>query len=121
MASGIVWSGTPLRTMETNIGLYGARVMVAVRALADYIAAKIQNEARANAPWRDRTGNARTGLFAVADQAARDATEIYLSHGHTIHYGLWLEVAHGQKYAIIMPTLERNIPEIERMLRDLLA
>lgn len=117
-SSGFVWV-TPPSVLAENIARYGERVIAAVRALADYIAVKIENDARLNAPWQDRTGNARTGLFAVAEQAARDVVEIYLSHGHTVKYGLWLEVAHGQKYAVIMPTLEQNIPVIERMLHDL--
>ena len=59
--------------------------------------------ARANAPWTDRTGDARAGLetFAVIDN---DSLEIALYH--TMDYGQWLEVRWGGKYAIIIPTVE---------------
>lgn len=119
-AATFVWVVAPERLAQ-QIEAYGDRVRVAVRATADYFAALLQNEARDNAPWTDRTGNARTGLFAVAEQAAGDVVEIYLSHGHTVEYGVWLELAHGQRYAVIMPTLERNLPTLERMLAELLG
>lgn len=118
MASGFVWI-TPPSVIARNIELYGERVLTAVKAIADYIALKMQDEARVNAPWTDRTGNARSGLFAVAESVSREIVEIYLSHGHTIEYGKWLELANGGRYAIVMPTLEANLPVIEQMLDEL--
>lgn len=120
MASAFVWVKPP-RTVAREIEAYGRRVVTAVKALGDYIAQKMQDDARRNAPWQDRTGNARSGLFSLAEMAARDAVAIYLSHGHTVVYGVFLEMAHGQRYAIIMPTIQRNLPEIERMLKRLFA
>lgn len=115
-----VWVIPPTR-MAQNVTAYGDKVQVAIRALAEFIATKLQNEARQNAPWTDRTGNARSGLFGVVDDAAKDLVTIYLSHGHTIFYGMFLELSNGGKYAIIEPTIEANLPEIKRMLNDLLS
>lgn len=94
--------------------------MTAVLAIGKHIATKAQNEMRTNAPWTDRTGNARSGLFSIAEQAARDVVIIYLSHGHTIEYGHYLELSRGGRYAIITPTMEKMYPEIKRMLENLL-
>lgn len=96
---------------------YGRRVTVAVKAVADFICNKMQDEARRNAPWTDRTGNARSGLFAVAEEASRDIVNLYLSH--TVEYGKYLELAHSGKYAIIMPTIEKNLSVILQMLKDI--
>ena len=96
------------------------RLMVAIKAVADYICVEMQNEARAGAPWQDRTGNARSGLFAVAEMAAKDIIDLYLSHGHTVFYGRYLELNHGQQYAIVMPAILANLPELEKMLGELL-
>ena len=60
------------------------------------------------------------GLFSVAEMASRDVVALFLSHGHTVDYGKWLEVAHAGRYAVIMPTMEKWIPEIERQLKALL-
>lgn len=119
MSVKFTWT-TPPQRMATNIDQYGERVIVAVKALADYFAQRIQDDMRTNAPWQDRTGNARSGLFSVAEMASRDVVALYLSHGHTIEYGKWLEVAHAGRYAVVMPTLEKWMPEIERQLTALL-
>lgn len=117
--AAIRWVRPPDRLGEA-VERYGTElVMGAIMAVAGYIAAMIQNSARANAPWTDRTGNARSGLFATAEQAARDLVMIYLSHGHAVEYGIWLELAHGGRYAIVMPTIEAHLPDLERLLQGL--
>jgi hypothetical protein len=115
------WVKPPEAELLPNIQAHGDRVWVAVRALADYLGQKMQGEARQHARWEDRTGNARSGLFGAVDEAAADIVDIYLSHGHTVYYGLFLEVCHGGKYAIIMPTIEANLPVAERMLKQILG
>jgi hypothetical protein len=110
----------PPEELARGIERYGQRVLAAVYAVAEFIATKMQNESRRNARWQDRTGNARSGLFSqVTREAAGAVVIIYLSHGHTVDYGKFLELAHGQKYAIVMPTIEANLPELKRMLDDL--
>lgn len=125
MASGFRWTKPPSAELIPGVLAYGQKVRVAVHAVAEYIAQKTQAEMRQNAPWEDRTSNARTGLFAVVDppavEAAGDLVTIWLSHGHTIYYGVFLELAHGKKYAIIMPTIEANLPVIEGMLKRIFA
>ncbi|MCG3208630.1 MAG: hypothetical protein FOGNACKC_02241 [Anaerolineae bacterium] len=118
-ASGFVWI-VPPAGMARALDQYGDKVLAAVQAVADFIAGKMQADARRNAKWQDRTGNARSGLFAVARrEAAKDIVAIYLSHGHTIYYGIFLELARGGRYAIIVPTIEKHLPELKRMLDDL--
>lgn len=117
---GFQWVTSP-NVLARNIEKYGDRVMTAVLAIGKYIATKAQNEMRTNAPWQDRSGNARSGLFSIAEQAAADVVIIYLSHGHTIEYGHFLELDHGGRYAIIVPTMEKLFPEIKRMLNNLLG
>jgi diacylglycerol kinase len=64
--------------------------------------------ARANAPWTDRTGNARNGLFAThePEPMVRHSLIIY----HTMPYGVWLEVRWSGRYAIIGPTMFHIAP-----------
>jgi hypothetical protein len=110
--SRIRWVKPP-EGLARAIEMYGDRVLVAVTAVAGRIATAMQNDARSGAPWTDRTGNARTGLFGTAERdVARKLVVIYLSHGADIDYGKWLELAHGGKYAIIMPTIEAHLPDV---------
>jgi hypothetical protein len=117
---GLTWV-TPPRKLAKAIGDYGDRVNKATLAVAGFIASKMQGFARANAPWEDRTGNARSGLFGTAEyDAARRVVIIFLSHGPVIDYGVDLELAHGGKHAIIMRTIEAHLPELNQMLRNML-
>lgn len=120
-ASTIVWE-VPPSVISRGLEKYGDRVLTAILALAQYFGQKMQDEMRRNAKWTDRTGNARSGLFAEAQlNAAQAAVELYLSHGHTVDYGVFLEYAHAGKYAIVLPTIEANISEIQRELKRLLS
>jgi hypothetical protein len=116
---GIVWQKPPSE-LALGVQRYGDRVLTAVAAVAQYAATQMQNDAKTNARWVDRTGNARTGLFGTseADFGATVVT-IYLSHGATIDYGIWLELANSGRYAVIMPTLEAHYDDVMGMLRDI--
>lgn len=69
----------------------------------------VEEYAQVNAPWQDRTGDARSGLTAEVSHSAGD---IVLTLGHTVDYGLWLEVIQNGKFAIIIPTLEAMAPKV---------
>lgn len=117
--AGIRWT-VPPRALARAIEQYGDKVMVAVAAVAGRIATLMQNRARANAPWTDRTGNARGGLFGTSERdAARHLVTIYLSHSPILDYGVYLETANGGKNAIIGKTVEAHLPELHKMLQDI--
>jgi len=63
----------------------------------------VQDYAQEHAPWEDRTGEARQGLTAKAEQRL---TRYTITLFHTVEYGIWLEVRWDGKYAIILPTIE---------------
>ena len=141
-ALGFQWVRPPTQ-MARRIEDYGDRVLVAVQAAAAYVGEQMQNQARANAPWTDRTGNARSGLFYAVDglglnplmgriqsvdmslatdtvSVSGDKDHLVLLLGHTVFYGKWLEVSNGAKYAIVMSTVEANLGALERALHRLL-
>jgi hypothetical protein len=107
----------PPSELARAIERYGDRVIIAVTAVAGRIATLMQNDARTNAPWTDRTGNARSGLFGTAERdVAQKLVIIYLSHGPDIDYGKWLELISGGKWAVIMPVIEKHLPELKAEL-----
>jgi hypothetical protein len=65
-------------------------------------AKEVEEYAKNNAPWENRTGDAREGLTALGDQRLTSYT---ITLFHTVDYGIWLEVRWDGKYAIIMPTM----------------
>lgn len=115
--TGIRWIKPP-EALARAIERYGDKVLIAVQAVAGRIAAEMQNDARANAPWTDRTGNARSGLFGVATRdAAQKLVIVYLSHGPDLDYPIWLELAHGGTFQIVMPVVQRHLPAIKADLQ----
>ena len=72
-------------------------------------ARRVEEYAKENAPWVDRTGGARDGLRAIGEQRL---VTYSITLFHTIEYGLWLEVRWDGKYAIIVPTIEHMGPEL---------
>ena len=98
---------------------YERKVLEAVVGVADYFTPVIESYAKDNAPWTDRTGNARQSLHAFTQVLARDTVALYLAHG--VNYGVFLELAHQGRYAIIMPTLEAHYTAISQMLQEIFS
>ena len=109
----------PPSKLQKALDKWGDDVFVAIKAIADKVATQAQNDMRQNAPWTDRTGNARSALFSEAERFAEDAVVIYFSHGSAIFYGAMLELGHGMKYAIIAPSIQRVLPDLKKMLDNL--
>ncbi len=116
---GIRWV-VPPETLALAIEKYGDRVITAVTAVAGRVAAEMANSAKSNAPWTDRTANARTGLFGTAERdTTAQVVTLFLSHSPVIDYGIWLELAHGSSFAIIMRTIESHLPGLRNDLEAL--
>jgi HK97 gp10 family phage protein len=81
---------------------------------------KIEAHMKHNAPWTDRTSNARNGLRAQAAAFSKTSYGILLTHGVT--YGIYLEL--GTRYMrarpIIIPTMEEFGPRVVASLVKLL-
>ena len=75
----------------------------AIRMYADTSAIKLQNFAKQNRPWTDRTGQARQRLTGTSYRIA-NGYRLELAHG--VDYGIWLELAHEKKYSIIPKTIQ---------------
>lgn len=142
---GVVWVEPPEKMAEAlEQGL--KQILVMLYGTVARAGQDMQNDARRDVSWEDRTSNARGGLFFVVDglgqgtvvgdvnpgdQAAFDRDRetgegeggdddtLLLILGHSMYYGQFLELAHGQKYAIVMPTIEANLPDLKRALEEL--
>lgn len=100
--------------MQRNMTAYGSRVNDAVHRVAQYFAPVVEAEAKANAPWTDRTGNARQGLRGFVEDLSASTVAIYLTH--SVEYGVNLELKYQGRYAIILPTLESRYADVKKML-----
>jgi hypothetical protein len=70
---------------------------------------KLDNYAKKNAPWKNRSGRARLGLHSYTEKTPF-GYRLIIAHG--VDYGIWLELAHEKKYAILNETIQQNTNDI---------
>lgn len=68
--------------------------------------------AKANKPWKNQSGQAQQRLQGTAQQTAPAEWTITLAHG--VSYGIFLELCHEAKYAIIQPTIIAKSGDVMR-------
>lgn len=89
-----------------------------IRQLEDF-AQECEAYMKDNAPWDDRTGDARSGLTAAADgNEVKGTLGVILSHG--VDYGVFLEFKYGGRDSIITPTMEVMGPQLMARMGGLL-
>lgn len=82
---------------------------IAVKAYLNTAERKLENYAKQNAPWTDRSGRARLGLNSYTEKTPF-GYRLIIAHG--VDYGIWLELAHEKKYAILNETIQQNTNDI---------
>lgn len=82
---------------------------------------RITPYAKKNAPWRDRTGNARRTLEATAKLKGRVVQNVEVTLSHGVWYGYRLETWFNKRYEIIWPTIRALSPEITRTYNNFLS
>jgi len=95
-----------------NMKDWAERRREAVIALAKNWAGQLEGRAKENAPWENRTHNARNGLFGTTELRGLMRNEVVIRLGHSVEYGVFLELARDGRYAILKPTIDAAIPEI---------
>ena len=111
----IQWSGD--REVSARMLEYQRRVEDVINRVALYWAAVFEAYAKENAPWTDRTANARQSLWTTVEALSQDTVALYLSHG--VEYGVHLESRYAGRYAIIWPTIEAHLSQIGQMLQGI--
>lgn len=85
------------------------KTRAAIGLYAHTEAKRMEEEAKRNAPWTDRTSNARNSLKGDFEWKGNKA-KIILSGN--MDYSVWLELANEKKYSIIVPTINRNAHKV---------
>lgn len=101
MANGFKWKTD---TLTGPVKQFPLKLERAIVAAIEFHATRAEGDLRRNAPWTDRSSNARGGLFTATEHVPYRAHRIILSH--TVPYGIWLEIRHSGKYAVILPTTQ---------------
>lgn len=79
-----------------------AKTRASLQIIADSAVKAMETYAKDNARWTDRTGNARQRLKGGTRW---EESALIAAITHNVYYGMWLELAHGKKYAILEEAL----------------
>lgn len=109
------------KSMLNGLTTLESRSEIAISMYAQQSALKLQNYAKENRRWTDRTGHARQRLRGYSGRT-HTGYRLYLAHG--VDYGIWLELANEKRYAIIPQTIEyvgksQILPGFNRLLERL--
>ncbi len=88
-----------------------------LKVLGEVAAKRMEEYAKDNANWTDRTGHARKSITGYCDQKG-NITAVGLSGG--MEYSPYLELAMGKKYAVLYPTILEYEQEIIKAFADFL-
>lgn len=103
--------------LNRGIERFPEKVEAIIFAKTEQYRLVVENYAKSNAPWTDRTSNARNTLSARTEHSpGRDS--IILQHG--MPYGIWLEVRNAGRYAIVIPTIKYQGPRLMKSLEHIL-
>ena len=115
--------------LQANVAELTPKINKTLTLTTDFAAGRGMDVMKRKAPWTDRTGNARTGLVAVAEHSgaatmtggATGFSQHKITMAHGVDYGIWLEVANLGKFQIIMPVLVATAQELMKALQDMFS
>lgn len=96
------------RIVAQNLGEMSERLKTQLQVLGQATGQKIQEYAQENAPWTDRTGDARQRLKYSSEINENGLT---ISIFHQMEYGIYLELCNNEKYAILKNSRDAMLPE----------
>lgn len=99
-----------------NLEKSETKAQIAIKMYATEGAKKMENYAKANRPWTDRTGHARQRLTGWVETAP-NSTKVHIGHG--VKYGIYLELCNQKRFAILQKTVNACAAEILEGFRDL--
>lgn len=109
----VVWTSD---TLTHGLVWFKRNVDDQIQEELEEFAEECETHMKQEAPWEDRSGDARDGLTATA-YLRGDVHGVLLAHGEP--YGRFLELRFGGRDAIVIPTLEEKGPQLMRRLHGL--
>lgn len=105
------WGGKRPAAIGADITSRAVRARAGVLALGQVSAARMEAQAKAGAPWTDRTGNARQGLTGSAEA---DGDHVRVAIAGTMSYQPYLELGTSRMAArpILVPTQQAEAPQL---------
>lgn len=90
---------------------HAARIRYTVKQVYESRKEEVEAWMKANAPWEDRTGDARASLHVELEEYLAQYV-MNLMYGDAIYYDVYLEFDHGGKFSIVPTTMDYWAPEL---------
>lgn len=103
-----------IKSIQANALKYGDKLASVMEAVVDNNFIQAAGKAKQDAPWTDRTGDARRSID-YRNLSNKDRLAFYLVIG--VYYGVYLEFANGGKYRILQPTMTVTEVKIKQDLK----
>lgn len=116
-SSGLTWTAKG-GDIRVNLEKLDPKLYALVSATIDFARDKAIGRMKQNAPWTDRTGNARATLNA---KSKHDRTQHIITLFGGVPYQIWLEIRWAGKYAIITPNIKETGEHAMKLLNGLFA
>lgn len=95
---------TGTEEMKRNMDNATKQILEMIEKNMDIARLEMENTAKSQAPWTDRTGNARNSITGSGVEKENETLRIGLAIG--VEYGKYLELCNFGKYRIVWPTIE---------------
>lgn len=110
-----------LSKLEKGLDSFQDKLEAALDMYVDTSAQKIETYGKTNARWTNRTGHARNRLRCSWEKNQKGYT---LKFAHGVDYGIFLEMAHNRRFAIIEESImkvgeEEVMPGFNRLIERL--
>ena len=103
MASGFQWKVPPEQAFPQMYDAYAGNILRTVYSAAQATAPEAENWMKDNAPWTDRTGNARQ---TWSGEAFLGLWRVWIVLAHGMGYGIYLEKKNAGRFAIVAPAVD---------------
>jgi hypothetical protein len=113
------------RSRFENPAIMDRKINRALYGVCKYWDGPVERHMKQNAPWKDRTSNARNGLTAFAAKLGGrgfDSNTFAIILAHGVDYGIYLEAKPEDDGGrpIILPTIRLYAPKVMKTLTKLM-
>ena len=88
-----------------NLNRWAKEKRAGIEVVGKITAQEMAQYSKSTARWTDRTANARQGL--KGGSLWRNTVQMIIYIAHRVSYGVFLELAHEKRFAILQPTVNR--------------
>jgi hypothetical protein len=108
--------------VAANMAALGTRTRGNAKVLMEATTGRLSVAAKAEAPWHDRTGNARRSIHNEVNDTGDAIIGSVGMGGQGLEYTEVLELGHGGRYRIIDPIVfGMGVAEFRKDLQDLIS